>query len=143
MPAFHDVQFPLPLAFGASGGPQRQTDIVTLANGHEQRNTARAHSRRRYDAGIGIKSLDDVRVLIAFFEARRGQLYGFRFRDPIDYCSAETTEVINATDQIIGLGDGAQTQWQLVKTYGDTQGSWQRQITKPVQSSVVIALGGN
>ena len=41
---------------------------VTLANGFEERNSPWAHARRRYDAGVGLRSLDDVEALIAFFE---------------------------------------------------------------------------
>jgi len=74
---FHDVRFPSNLSFGSIGGPERRTDIVTLANGFEERNTPWAHGRRRYDAGISLRSLDDVSAMIAFFEARQGQLYGF------------------------------------------------------------------
>lgn len=131
MSSFHDVSFPLPLAFGASGGPVRQTEIITLANGHEQRNTAQANSRRRYDAGVGVKSLEDMQTLIAFFEARRGQLYGFRFRDPMDH----------KADGEIGIGDGQTTEFQLSKTYADAAGSWQRTITKPKPGTLVINLG--
>ncbi len=131
MSSFHDVSFPLPLAFGASGGPVRQTEIVTLASGHEQRNTSQANSRRRYDAGVGIKSLEDMQTLVAFFEARRGQLYGFRFHDPLD-CKA---------DGEIGLGDGQTTKFQLSKTYGDAAGAWQRIITKPKPGTVSLNLG--
>lgn len=130
MSSFHDVSFPLPLAFGASGGPVRQTEIITLANGHEQRNTSQANSRRRYDAGVGVKSLEDMQTLIAFFEARRGQLYGFRFRDPMDY----------QADGEIGLGDGQRTEFQLSKTYADSAGMWQRAIIKPKPGSVNIKL---
>jgi uncharacterized protein (TIGR02217 family) len=67
---FHDVRFPASLSFGALGGPERRTEIVTLANGFEERNSPWAHARRRYDAGMGLRSLDDVEALIAFFEAR-------------------------------------------------------------------------
>ena len=130
MSSFHDVSFPLPLAFGASGGPVRQTEIITLASGHEQRNATQANSRRRYDAGVGIKSLEDMQTLIAFFEARRGQLYGFRFRDPMDHHA----------DGEIGIGDGITTEFQLSKTYADTAGSWQRTLTKPKPGSVTVKL---
>ena len=81
------MRFPANLSFGSVGGPERRTEIVTLANGFEERNTPWAHSRRRYDAGLGLRSLDDVEALIAFFEARRGQLYGFRWKDWADYKS--------------------------------------------------------
>lgn len=140
MSMFHNVRFPLPLAFGASGGPQIQTEIITLANGREQRNATRAQSRRRYDAGVGVKSLIDIQTLITFFEARRGQLYGFRFYDPMDNASAEN---ISTMDQIIGVGDGVTQSFHLVKTYEDISGSWQRRITKPVAGSVRVAIDGN
>ena len=130
MSSFHDVNFPLSLAFGASGGPMRQTEIITLANGLEQRNTGQANSRRKYDAGVGIKSLSDMHLLVSFFEARRGQLYSFRFRDPVDYYA----------DGLIGTGDGQTTEFQLSKTYADSAGSWQRIITKPVAGSLTVAL---
>ena len=58
--SFHEVRFPPNLSFGSVGGPERRTEVVTLANGFEERNTPWAHSRRRYDAGMGMRSLDDI-----------------------------------------------------------------------------------
>ena len=55
---FHEVRFPLDISLGSRGGPRRRTDIVTLASGREQRNARWAHSRRRYDAGLGVRTLD-------------------------------------------------------------------------------------
>ncbi len=142
MSSFHDVKFPLPLAFGASGGPSRTTEIITLANGREHRNATHAHSRRRYDAGIGMKSLDDLHSLISFYEARHGELYAFRFRDPMDHKSCIPSQDISATDQTLGVGDGTQTDFQLVKSYSDTGGQWQRPITKPKPNTVLISVNG-
>lgn len=68
--SFHEVRFPADLSFGALGGPERRTDVVELTSGHEERNTPWAHSRRRYDAGLGLRDLDDIENLLAFF--RRG-----------------------------------------------------------------------
>ncbi len=133
--SFHEIDFPLSLAFGAKGGPVRKTEIVTLANGREQRNARQKNSRRKYDAGIGVRSLDDLHILIKFFEARHGQLYGFRFRDPFDHESGEDGEVI-------GTGDGVNKTFQLVKHYSDSEFGWVRKITKPVEGSVRIAVSG-
>lgn len=83
MSAFHEVSMPLPFALGASGGPERRVDIVALGSGAEARNTPWAHGRRRYDIGGAVRTLDEMHELIAFFEARRGKLHGFRFRDPL------------------------------------------------------------
>lgn len=142
MSGFHEVRFPLRLALGVSGGPVRRTDIVNLSNGRENRNQRWRNSRRSYDAGSGVKSIDDLYAVLEFFEARGGQLYGFRFRDPVDWKSCAPGRAVSAADQAIGSGDGTTAGFQLVKTYGDAGGSWRRRIVKPVAGSVVIAVGG-
>lgn len=108
MAGFHEVQFPLAIAFGSGGGPERRTDIVLLASGHEERNARWADSRRRYNAGTGVRSLDDLDALLTFFEERRGRLFGFRWRDRADWKSCAPGDTVSATDQEIGIGDGAQ-----------------------------------
>ena len=139
---FHEVRFPTAIAFGASGGPERKTDIVALGSGHEERNSRWADSRRRYNAGYGVKSLDDLHEAIAFFEERRGRLYGFRWRDRVDWKSCAPGATPAATDQAIGIGDGTTTNFQLVKTYGVTNTPWTRTIAKPVASSILVAVDG-
>ena len=143
MSSFHDVSFPLSLAFGASGGPVRRTHITQLASGGEQRNSPHAHSRRQYNAAAGIKSHKDLQKLVTFFEARFGQLYSFRFKDPVDYLSCEIEAAPVPTDQFIGLGDGETQSFQLYKNYGDTQANYRRKITKPVAGSVHLAVDGS
>jgi uncharacterized protein (TIGR02217 family) len=142
MNGFHEVRFPLRVALGATAGPVRRTDIVNLSNGREQRNQRWQGSRRAYDVGTGIKSLADLYDVLAFFEARRGQLYGFRFRDPLDGASARPNAAISATDQQIGTGDGERTAFQLIKAYADLGGGWTRTILKPVAETVRIAIDG-
>ena len=140
--AFHDIRFPADLSFGSLGGPERRTEIVALASGHEERNTPWAQARRRYDAGLGLRSLDDIERLIAFFEARQGMLHGFRWKDWADYRSAPASREILPTDQPLGIGDGVQTAFQLAKTYGSGGFSARRVITKPIPATVRPALGG-
>lgn len=139
---FHDVRFPASLSFGALGGPERRTDIVTLANGFEERNTPWAHARRRYDAGMGLRSLDDVEALIAFFEARQGQLIGFRWKDWSDYQSCRPSCVVDGSDQLIAMGDGNSASFPLVKSYRSGATTYVRPITKPVAGSVRAEVGG-
>ena len=140
--AFHEIRFPANLSLGSSGGPERLTEIVTLANGFEERNTPWAESRRRYDAGLGMRSLADVDALIAFFEARSGQLYGFRWKDWTDYRSSGALAEPAFGDQLIGTGDGVQTVFQLTKTYQSGAESFVRTIHKPVLGTVQIGVDG-
>ena len=142
MAAFHEVRFPLRLALGTSGGPVRRTDIVNLSNGRENRNQRWRNSRRAYDAGSGVRSVSDLYAVLEFFEARGGQLYGFRFRDPVDFRSCPPLTVPTAMDQRIGTGDGVTASFQISKTYADVAGGWTRTIAKPVVGSVVVSVNG-
>lgn len=141
--AFHEIRFPPNLSFGSSGGPERRTEIVPLASGHEERNTPWAHSRRRYDAGVGLRSLDDVARLIAFFEARRGQLHGFRWKDWSDFRSCLPSERVRYEDQRIGVGDGFRRDFRLVKHYRSGDHAYARPISKPVAGTVVCGVQGD
>jgi len=141
--SFHEVRFPASLSFGAIGGPERRTEIVTLANGFEERNTPWAHSRRRYDAGLGLRSLDDMALLVTFFEARQGQLFGFRWKDWGDFKSCLPTGEVSPDDQLLGLGDGVQTVFQLRKDYPSGHQCYVRDITKPVLDTVRVSLDGD
>ncbi len=140
--SFHEVRFPTAISRGAQGGPERRTDVVVLGSGHEERNARWADSRRSYNAGYGVKSLDDLHAVIAFFEERRGRLYGFRWRDHLDFKSGPPQQAVSSNDQVIGTGTGAQDAFQLVKTYGSAYAPWVREIKKPVAETVRIAVAG-
>lgn len=140
--AFHDIRFPTAISLGASGGPERRTEIVTLGSGREERNARWADSRRSYNAGYSVKTLSDLHAVIAFFEERRGRLHGFRWKDFIDYKSCAPGASPSALDQALGQGDGEQATFQLVKTYGSTFAPWTRDIQKPLSGSVLVAVGG-
>ena len=139
---FHEVRFPADLSFGSTGGPERRTEVVTLTNGFEERNTPWSQSRHRYDAGVGMRSLDDIATLIAFFEARHGQLYGFRWKDWSDFKSCAPSEVPGFADQEIGTGDGETTSFALTKTYRSGEFTYTRDIAKPVESTVLVGISG-
>lgn len=141
--AFHEVRCPANLSFGSIGGPERRTEIVTLSNGFEERNTPWAHARRRYDAGMGLRSLDDLAALVAFFEARAGQLHGFRWKDWSDYKSSPPSRDPGFDDQEIARGDGQAVTFALTKTYASGPVRYGRPVVKPVQGTVRAGVGGD
>jgi uncharacterized protein (TIGR02217 family) len=138
--AFHEVLFPLDIALKSAGGPERKTEIVALGSGREERNARWAHSRRRYDAGYGVKTLAALSMVVSFFEERRGRLHGFRWRDRLDHSSAPPAVAVTPLDQNIGTGDGATTAFQLSKTYGSVHAPYARPVAKPVVGSVRVAV---
>ncbi|PWK75738.1 uncharacterized protein (TIGR02217 family) [Aminobacter sp. AP02] len=140
--SFHDEVFPLAVSFGATGGPERRNEIVSLTSGREKRNLRFSQSRHYYDAGTGVKSLDDLHDVLAFFEARRGSLHAFRFRDPFDMKSCRPSEAPDMLDQVLGTGDGIKTRFSLIKTYGAGANAYKRLISRPVVTSLRIAVAG-
>jgi uncharacterized protein (TIGR02217 family) len=140
--SFHEVRLPTRLAFGSTGGVERRTEVVQLASGFERRSTPWAHGRRRWLIGAGVRSLDDMAELLAFFEARRGRLFGFRFKDFADWKSCRPGGTPSAADQTIGTGDGVRTQFQLSKSYGAGDHAAVRTIAKPVAGSIRVAVAG-
>jgi uncharacterized protein (TIGR02217 family) len=140
--SFHEVRFPTAISRGAVGGPERRTDVVVLGSGFEERNSRWADSRRGYNAGYGVKSLDDLDAVLAFFEERRGRLHGFRWRDHADFKSCAPQAVPSFLDQPIGTGNGSTAVFELAKTYGATHAPYTRIIKKPVAGTVTVAVGG-
>ena len=133
MSGFHEVRFPDNIAYGATGGPEFATTVVATGSGHEKRNVNWAEARGRWDVTSGLKKQAQIDELIAFFRARRGRAYGFRFKDWTDH---------NATGQLLGTGDDAMTQFQLVKHYPSGSVIEVRTITKPVAGTVKVYLDG-
>lgn len=140
--SFHEIRFPTAISRGASGGPERRTDVVVLGSGYEERNSRWADSRRSFNAGYGVKSVDDLHAVIAFFEERRGRLYGFRWRDHSDWKSCTPAGTPSPLDCVIGAGTGALATFQLKKTYGSAHAPWSRTISKPVAGTVRVAVAG-
>lgn len=142
MAGFHEVRFPVAVALGARGGPERRTEIVTLSSGREERNARWALSRRKYDAGYGVRTIEGLSEIVAFFEERRGRLYGFRFRDRLDWTSAAKNAPPLPSDQPLGTGNGTRATFPLLKRYGAAHAPYERPITKPVAGSVRVAVNG-
>lgn len=138
-PFFHDVRLPENISYGVVGGPLYSTSVQRTASGHERRNRNWRNSLHRWDLAHAFRQFSpaaverDIAVLVAFFHARQGRTFAFRFKDWVDF---------QAEDQSLGTGDGATTVFQLVKWYGDAGGWYKRDVTKPVAGTVTIFLDG-
>jgi uncharacterized protein (TIGR02217 family) len=139
---FDDVSFPIEIGREAEVTAEFSTNVVTMLSGHERRNTEWADARMAYDVAPGVRSEAELASLITFFRARRGAAIGFRFGDPFDDSSNGTTGEPTATDQRLGTGNGVQTEFALVKSYGSGGSAQVRHITRPRAGSVVVAVNG-
>lgn len=144
---FHEVQFPTNLSYRSSGGPGWSTEIIEMDSGAEERVSRWVYPRHQWNAAYAIRTPEDLALLKAFYVARRGPAFGFRFKDWFDHTSSVegikiATYPTTHNDQPIGIGDASETDFQLIKRY--TSGGINRdiKITKPVTGSVKIGLAG-
>jgi uncharacterized protein (TIGR02217 family) len=131
MTGFHDVLFPIDISKGCRGGPQWSTRISVTGAGFESRNAEWSQLRGKWNVGFGVRSDSDIDDLIAFFNARQGRAYSFRFRDPLDH--RVTLQALQA-NPATGLV-------QTAKLYTSGGVTYTRFITLPVSGSVT-GLGG-
>ena len=125
---FQDIKFPDEISFGSKGGPEFDTTVLELSSGVEKFNTNWQRPRAKYDVSHGIKSRAEMDVLTAFFYVSFGQAFSFRFKDWADY-TVSTTQ--------IGVGDGVEVDFQLIKIYTFTPITYTRLITKPVVGTLL------
>lgn len=131
---FHDVRLPDTVERGAQGGPRFNTTVLELSSGYEKRNAAWSKTRGEWDIGYGIARFTDLEEVIAFFYARMGRLYGFRFKDWADH-------TVDLGVQLVAVG--GETTMQLVKRYVSGAYYFERAIYKPVAGSVTIRKNGS
>ena len=123
-----DVIFPLVLN-EVSSAPEFNTTITLMGNGAEQRIGNWQEARIVANASLGVRSLKDLKTLIAFFRARKGPLRGFLYKDMVDFKAAG--------DQF-GTGDGTTTAFQLKRIYSDTANTDSRKIYRPKTGTIQI-----
>ncbi len=132
--AFHDVRLPEQVEQGASGGPSFYTTVNAMASGNEQRNINWEEARADWELSYGIQGYEDFDEVRQFFYARRGQAHYFRFKDWGDY---------QLSVEAIGVGDGANKQFQITKTYEPSgPNPYVRNITRPVADTLVAFVDG-
>ena len=132
---FVEERFPEDISYGSSGGPQFNTNIITVSSGFEQRNINWSQARAKYVVNHGIKDELQIKALLEFFRMVNGRAIGFRYKDWSDYI---------AIGENIGTGDGVTTTFQLKRTYTFGAGliSHVRDIKKPVANTEKIYVNG-
>ena len=146
--AFHEILFPTDISYGSEGGPGFSTTIVQTDSGAEERVARWGAARRRYNVAYGVKTHADLASLVAFYVARSGPAFGFRFKDFHDRTTTLTglSTALGGvaptfSDVVLGTGDGTITVFQLIKRYeGGPAPDVVRNLTKPVEGTVLVAL---
>ena len=111
--SYSDTVLDLGYDYGAQGGPEFSVTTTVTGGGAERSNLDWAQPKGEWQIGdrTGERCLDleEYQYLYNFWMARRGSFEGFSYKDWGDF------ELI---DEVIGVGDGVKTQFQVTKTYG-------------------------
>lgn len=138
-----DRDFPRDVAMGCTVTAETRSEVVELASGGEERNQRWSRFRRNIDASLGIRSADDLAAVVGLFHEAGGRARSFRFQDWGDYTSpAAPSTPISPGDQVLGTGDGASVDFQVVKTYGSGPFAVTRAILLPRRAGFRVALDG-
>lgn len=118
---------------GFSSVPASNTRIVTLRNGHERRNANWSQRRRHYAAQLTAFNLAERQELLSVVHACDGPVYGFRFKDWLDFRAVGTS---------LGAAPAGSTPVQLTKSYAFGGRTHVRTITKPIAATLTVYQAG-
>jgi len=134
-------------SFGWISSPMFSTQITQSDSGAEQANRRWLHPLRKFISPDAIREHNIFEAVKAHWLVMGGPAHTWPIRDPTDFASAEleamnVAPTLDREDQLIGTGNGAQTQFQLVKTYTRGSVDYVRPIHLPVTSSVIVGVAG-
>lgn len=135
MTTFHNVRLPEDVERGADGGPEFKTLIMELQSGHEQRNVNWSRPRQSWNIGYGIQTNSDLSAVRAFFYAREGRAFGFRFKDWGDY---EVGDTAAGVGELIYVATGGETTVQARKPYASGGVTYYRDLTRLVADTLRV-----
>lgn len=137
-----DIRLPIDVERGAVGGPGFNTTVIVLSSGHERRNRNWSQIRGMWDISYGIERKSQLDAVIDTFYAVGGMADGFRFKDWSDFQIGDTFTFDASTRQTIGFGNGTNALFQIFKRYTRGVTSFDRPISKVVDSTYRVYLEG-
>lgn len=133
-------RFPEDISYGSSGGPKYNTTVKESLSGRANKNINWRYPLHEYNVGYGLRHKEDLEVVLSFFHVAEGRAHSFRYKDFSDYRSLGVNSIVASTDSVLGVGDGINRTFQLIKNYTVGTIAKTRKITAPVTSTILIAL---
>lgn len=148
MTRFVDVYLPdcVP-GYPCLSSPRWSTELVRVDSGAEQVNQRWSHPLYRFTLPEAVRDQDIYEAVRDTWLAMRGPVKTWPWKDPLDFASRALVKPnqeppITMMDQVLGTGDGLQTEFQLVKAYTRGGETYTRNIHLPVVSSVLLSQNG-
>lgn len=117
-------------SYGWQGGPEFSTLIKQLRSGHERRRPLWTVAKHQYVLPFqNITNAAYLADLKAAFMVAHGSAYAFLAKDFSDY---------TAVDAVFGVGDGTETEFDLVLQYSFGAATYVRRILHPVDAVFMV-----
>lgn len=139
-----DLRLPEKWSKGSAGGPMFSTTVTPVASGDEHRIRNWTHPLAKYEIAHNVHTPADLAEVRSFHYAMGGRWLSFLLKDWLDWTSApDGVSATSMLDQPLGEGDGAETEFQLIKRYAASVSQYyDRPILWPVTGTLKIAVGG-
>lgn len=123
------LRFPEDISYGATGGPNFNTQVVTVASGAEKRTRLWETPIYEFECAHGLKTQNQLDELINFFYEVGGRAGTFRFKNWAEFILTQDISELTrpATDTLLV--------WKKYSTY-------RRRITKIVDGSFKLYADG-
>jgi uncharacterized protein (TIGR02217 family) len=140
---FDEVVFPKVASYATADAQGLRGEYFEDAAGQIAHVADEADPRQRFDLSLRTMKGPDVAAIMAFWRARGGGRRGFRYEAFSDFTSkADGRSAPGFLDQLIGIGDGVTTKFQVVKNYISGSSVETRVLTKIQPGSLVIGVNG-
>jgi uncharacterized protein (TIGR02217 family) len=144
---FIDLRAPPDIGEYPCNASPRWSDRVTTADSGDTLVTARwAHPLYRFTLPEAIRTQDTLEAVRDHWLIMHGPAFTWPFANPLDFASCALTDdrqaFISPNDQIIGVGTGYATRFQLIKRYARGSQHYDRPITLPIPETVKVSVGG-
>lgn len=143
--AFHDKLFPVGISERSRFGVNYKNSVVETGSGRiEVVELWDPSGRTRFDVSTGIRRGSDWSDFLHHFREMRGSSIAFPFWDATDFSTGPNDiQPAAANDVELGVGDGSETRFQLIKDYStDGEFSSPRIITLPLESTILVSIDG-
>lgn len=144
---FIDLRAPADMADYPCNASPRWSDRVTLADSGDTLVKPRwDHPLYRFTMPEAIRDQTSFEAVRDHWLIMRGPAFTWPFANPLDFASCDLTDDRKASpsalDQVIGVGNGFQSGFQLVKRYARGSQHYDRPVTLPIPETVKVSVGG-
>lgn len=141
---FVDEYMPACVAgYPAFSSPRWSTDLSQVDSGSENVNQRWAHPLHRFTIPEAVRDMEIFNAVRDHWLVMRGPFYTWPWRDPLDFASVELVRpniapTLSNLDQPLGIGDGVERDFKLMKRYAVGSQTYSRIIEVPIVASVII-----